>query len=233
MTNPDNSFDVYASDYDQALARGISASGEDKNYFARKRIEWLKYCLTISSRPIRRIMDFGCGTGSSAPFFFEILEVEQLIGTDRSPNSLAIAEKIYGSNRARFLSDLQYCPVGDIELVFSNGVFHHIPPGERGAAAEYVLRSLTAGGLFAFWENNPWNPATRYVMSRIPFDKDAIMLSAREAQQLLRNQGFEILRTDFLFIFPRALHKLRWIEFFCSRLPFGAQYQVLCRKPNK
>jgi SAM-dependent methyltransferase len=142
-----------------------------------------------------------------------------------------IVKNKHGSNRARFLSNKQFRPAGDLELVFSNGVFHHIPPEDRGAAADSIFSSLRPGGLFAFWENNPWNPGTRYVMSRIPFDKDAIMLSAREAQPLLRNQGFEILRTDFLFIFPRALHKLRWIEFYCSRLPFGAQYQVLCRKP--
>jgi hypothetical protein len=27
------------------------------------------------------------------------------------------------------------------------------------AAVDYVYRSLRPGGLFAFWENNPWNPA--------------------------------------------------------------------------
>lgn len=233
MTNHENAFDVYASDYDNALARGISASGEDKNYFARKRIEWLRYCLGESSLPLCRVMDFGCGTGSSTPFFFEVLGVEQLIGTDPSANSLAIAEKKYGSDRARFLPDQQYLPTGDLDLVFSNGVFHHIAPADRGAVAEYIFRLLMPEGLFAFWENNPWNPGTRYVMSRIPFDRDSITLSAPEARQLLRSQGFEVLRTDFLFIFPRALHWLRWIEFYCSGLPFGAQYQVLCRKPNK
>ena len=99
-------------------------------------------------------------------------------------------------------------------------------------AIDYVLRSLRPGGLFAFWENNPWNPGTRYVMSRIPFDRDAITLSSPEARHLLRLGGFEILRTDFLFIFPRILDWCRWVEPLCSRLPLGAQYQVLCRKPS-
>jgi hypothetical protein len=86
MMNHDDAFDTYASDYDNALARGMSASGEGKDYFARKRIEWLRYCLGESSLPMRRIMDFGCGTGSSTPFFFELLGVEQLIGTDDRRN---------------------------------------------------------------------------------------------------------------------------------------------------
>ena len=34
-------FDAYAAEYDDALARGISVSGEDKDYFASGRIEWV------------------------------------------------------------------------------------------------------------------------------------------------------------------------------------------------
>jgi hypothetical protein len=68
-------------------------------------------------------------------------------------------------------------------------------------------------------------------MSRIPFDRDAITLAPPETRHLLKEGGFEILRTDFLFIFPRMLKPLRALEPLVSRLPFGAQYQVLCRKP--
>ena len=110
-------------------------------------------------------------------------------------------------------------------------MFHHILPHERTAAVDYIYRALRPGGLFAFWENNPWNPGTRYVMSRIPFDRDAITLTPPEARHLLRASGFEILRTDFLFIFPRMLNWLRCIEPFLARLPLGTQYQILCRRP--
>jgi hypothetical protein len=68
-------------------------------------------------------------------------------------------------------------------------------------------------------------------MSRIPFDRDVVTLSPPEARQLLHVMGFEILRTDFLFIFPRIRHWFRRVEPLCSRLPLGAQYQVRCRRP--
>jgi hypothetical protein len=90
---------------------------------------------------------------------------------------------------------------------------------------------LQPGGFFAFWENNPWNPGTKIVMSRIPFDRDAITLSYLEARQMLKRAGFQVLRTDFLFIFPRFLRWLRPLETLVARIPFGAQYQILCRKP--
>ena len=137
----------------------------------------------------------------------------------------------YGSERARFLLFNQYEPSERIDLAYCNGVFHHIPPSRRVNVVNYIFRLLRPGGLFALWENNPWNPGTRYVMSRIPFDRDAITLTAPETRRLLRAGRFEILRTDFLFIFPRILSWFRCVEPLVAQIPLGAQYQILCRKP--
>jgi SAM-dependent methyltransferase len=225
-------FDSYADNYDVALAQGISVSGENKAYFARRRVEWLRDCLSNSAAEHTQVMDYGCGTGSSAPYLLDVLGAKFIIGTDRSTKSLELAKKMFQSKQVQFSSMDGFQPDGSFDLVFCNGVFHHIPPDGRYGAIDYVFRSLRPGGIFAFWENNPWNPGTRYVMSRITFDRDAVTLSAPEARRLLRTGGFEILSTDFLFIFPKLLRWFRWIETYCSRLPIGAQYQVLCQKPR-
>jgi SAM-dependent methyltransferase len=231
MQKESKMFDCYATDYDAALARGLAVSGEERSYFAQRRVKWLRDCLLKISALPQTVMDYGCGNGSSSPFLLNLLGAEHLIGTDDSAKSLEIARRMHGSERAEFLP-IDICPPwAQFDLVFCNGVFHHIPPSKRLDAIDYIFGSLRLGGLFAFWENNPWNPGTRYVMSRIPFDRDAITLTPWEAQNLLRVRGFEILRTDFLFIFPRALSWFRPLEPFCSRLPLGAQYQILCRKP--
>lgn len=231
-SDPTNSsFDDFAPNYDAALAEGLSVSGEGKEYFARGRIDWLSRCLKqIGKQPVT-VMDYGCGTGSATTHFFEILRVRSLIGIDSSLESIKVAQKRHGSTRAQFLQPGEYSPSEQLDLLFCNGVFHHIPPGERLQAVDFLSRSLGRGGILGFWENNPWNPGTRLVMQRIPFDRDAIPLSAPESRQMLRKGGFEILRTDFLFIFPRILRGLRRIEPLVSRLPLGAQYQILCRKP--
>jgi SAM-dependent methyltransferase len=127
----------------------------------------------------------------------------------------------------------EYQPRAAVDLAFCNGVFHHIPPKDRAEAVRYVSGCLRPGGLFSFWENNPWNPGTRYVMSRIPFDRDAMTLTPPEARRLLREGGFEIIRTHFLFIFPRFLRCCRFIEPLVAGCPFGAQFQVLARKPSE
>jgi SAM-dependent methyltransferase len=224
-------FDRYAESYDDALNRGISVSGEDKFFFAQRRVEWLARCLAQYGDMPRRAMDYGCGTGSSIPFLLELPGVESAIGVDISAKLLQVAEQEVGSPRARFVLITQFQPAQELDLVFCNGVFHHIPIERRAAALHYIYDSLAPGGKFALWENNPWNPGTRLVMSRIPFDRDAITLSGRASRRMLRAAGFEILRTDFLFVFPRFLRPLRALEPHLIPFPLGAQYQVLGRKP--
>jgi len=224
-------FDEYAENYDDALNQGLAATGEDKDYFARGRIRWLARCLHALSEQPKLLMDYGCGDGSSAPLFVDLIKPESLIGLDTSHKSLEIAKQTYGGDLSSFVSIAQYQPRAEVDLAYCNGVFHHIPLQERASATNYIWRSLRPGGLFALWENNPWNPGTRYVMSQIPFDRDAVTLTPPEARSLLQKGGFQVLRTDSLFFFPRQLKWLRSLELYLSRLPLGGQYQVLCRKP--
>ena len=225
-------FDDYALDYEAALGRGLSVSGESQDYFAEERVKWLSSRLLERGRmEVGKVMDFGCGTGASTPFLLDYLRAEHVLGVDVSEGSLEVARGLYAGRKADYtLIDHDTPPTGQIDLAFCNGVFHHIPLDQREAAVLYVWKSLKVGGFFAFWENNPWNPGTRYVMSRIPFDRDAITLSYPEAGKLLTAGGFRVRETDFLFIFPNVLRRLRPIEKFVSRLPLGAQYLVLCEK---
>jgi len=130
----------------------------------------------------------------------------------------------------RFETLAAYVARGDFELVYCNGVLHHVAPRERPAELERVRASLAPGGLFSLWENNPWNPGTRWIMRRLPFDRDAILLGAREARRLVREAGLEVLRVDYLFFFPRLLAPLRVLDARLHRVPLGGQYHVLARR---
>lgn len=226
-----SSFDEYADSYDRDLARGLAATGENRDYFARRRVEWLRRCLDGIHFSASSTIEFGCGTGSNVPFLIEVAGATSVTGIDTSEKSLEVARKTFGSARAKFCTADEYDALGNADLAFCNGVFHHIPLPDRASAVQYLYRCLRPGGLFALWENNPWNPGTRYVMSRIPFDRDAITLPPPESKRLLRAAGFEVLRTDFLFIFPHFLRWLRSLEPRLSAIPIGGQYQLLCRKP--
>ena len=240
MTDPEKSpagpapgeadFDQYATEYDAALAQGLSVSGEDKEFFALGRVAWLRRRLDQRELDPRTVLDFGCGTGTATPHLLGLGPGTSVTGIDPSSKSIDVARRTFGSARATFLTLTEFVPEGSFDLAFCNGVFHHIPLDQRAEAVTVIHRALRPGGWFAFWENNPWNPGTRYVMSRIPFDRDAIMLWPRGARAMLRAGGFEILQTDFAFVFPRPLAWLRRLEPALARWPLGAQYLVLGRK---
>jgi SAM-dependent methyltransferase len=159
-----------------------------------------------------------------------ILGLSEVVGVDVSPRIIARAREEHGASNVRFVAVAEPLAPGAADLAYCNGVFHHIDKPERPAAIEYLYRSLRPGGLFAVWENNPWNPAAHYVMSRCTFDEEAQMLSVNEMKTLLRNSGFTIVRSDFLFIFPEFLKLFRVLEPWVSKLPLGGQYQVFARK---
>ena len=230
MNDAEDLFDQYAAAYEQALSNAIAPSGESREYFAEGRVAWLKQCLGEMSQPVGAVLDFGCGDGATTPLLLCVLNAKHAVGVDVSAKSLQIARKGHANERIHFESIGEFQSPGQIDLAYCNGVFHHILPEQRAAALALVHRALRDGGMFSFWENNPWSLATRYVMSRCAFDREAITLSPPEARALLRAGDFEILRTDFRFIFPRALRALRKIEDFVYRAPLGTQYQILCRK---
>jgi SAM-dependent methyltransferase len=223
-------FDDYAGTYDAALNEGLSLSGESRDHFARERVRWLAARLSDLGVQPSTILDYGCGTGGTGPELLEQLHARMVVGVDASRASLDVARRLHTDPRLQFksISDLE--TASQFEVVYCNGVFHHVEPGQRLDALGYVHRSLSARGYFSLWENNPWNPGTRLVMRRIPFDRDAKLLSPPSARELLTRAGFDVLRTDFLFVFPRVLSVLRPLEPRLAGIPMGAQYMVLCRK---
>jgi SAM-dependent methyltransferase len=223
-------FDQYARSYDRALGEALNVSGEDREYFARGRVGWLADCLgSLGANPCH-LMDYGCGTGSTSPLLLEMLAAKTVVGVDTSLSSLAVAQENHNSSNLRFVPISEYSPAGSVDLIYCNGVVHHIPPAQRKESLSFIYDSLKLGGLFSLWENNPWNPGARYVMARCAFDRDAITLTPNEAKAMLQSAGFEILCTDFLFVFPRLLRVLRPTEKWLARLPLGAQYHILCRR---
>ena len=223
-------FDRYSRQYETQLQKGLSLTGESADYYAQQRVKWLKKKLDRLGFRGASLLDFGCGVGNAVPYFFAALGVRRVVGVDPSSSSLREARNSCPSPAVSFVHPDDLLAENEFDIAFCNGVFHHIPPVARIEALQTIWKALKPGGLFAFWENNPWNPGTRFVMSRIEFDKDAITINPWEAQKLLKKARFVSLSTDYLFIFPKVLNCCRFIEPFVSALPLGGQYMVLCKK---
>jgi len=226
-------FDGYADSYSDALRQGLAVSGESQFFFAEKRINWFaNRARALGCRP-QSILDFGSGQGSSTRLLLDALGGSEAVGMDTSAALIATAKQSNTDARIKYLQIAASTRAEEsFDCAYTNGVFHHIAIAERADACRFVFNSLRPGGLFALWENNPWNPGTRYVMRRIPFDRDAVTLTIPEAVGLASGVGFEVLDVDSLFFFPRQLRALRGLEPLLSRTRLGAQYMVFCRKPS-
>lgn len=225
-----SAFDAYASQYEQALNSGLKVSGESPEYFARQRIARTSQFLAGKS-DAKRVLDFGCGVGLAVPLIRETLNPQFICGFDPSQAAIERAQNELGDNNSLFVAHSEQITPEAFDVAYCNGVFHHIDPADRQAALRTVYDALRPGGWFALWENNPWNPGTRFVMSRIPFDRDAIVIAPIECRKMLRTAGFRVGRTESWFVFPRALAWLRPFERLVHRLPCGAQYAVFAQKP--
>lgn len=229
-------FDRHAGDYELECMRGLALTGESKAYFAQSRLEFLHGWWRASGRSEpTAIVDFGCGIGDVTRLIAAMFPSSRVYGIDTSSECLKRAREGTTSERISFHVSRE---VGDneiprAELVHINGVLHHVEPSGRAELMRTVGRLAADDGVVAVFENNPANPGTRLVMSRIAFDRDAVPLWPSETRRLLQQAGVRVFETAFLFFFPRMLSALRPIEKHLVRLPLGGQYVVLGELPGR
>ena len=223
-------FDKSARDYEALFSPWLKIAGAPRGYFAQSRVNWLACLLREEGIAPKRVMDFGCGTGMSLSLLANTFGAERVIGLDTSEESLAVARESAGSWPVELATPDQYVPQEDLDLVFCNGVFHHIPATEQGAAMNFVYSCLRPGGMFAMWENNPWNPIHAFAMKHSEIDENAVPLSPPESHRLVASERFRVIRTDYRFFFPGYFSWLHPLEKWLVKVPLGAQYQILAVK---
>ena len=225
-----NVFDSYAREYREIINSISCIVGEKYEFFIRFRVYRMKHKLISigAFAGIHRILDLGCGTGASG----EILEAEfpqaLITGVDSSQESIAQAHK-QTLRRTTFLcEEAEALTLEDdsVDLIYSNGFFHHTLPEQRGIVLKELHRVVRPGGQIFIFENNPANPLTMWGMKNNPFDMNAKAITSRQMSALIKGSGFQLLQTAYYFFFPHSLRFLRWSEPTLEWLPFGAQYFI-------
>lgn len=224
MSKPE--FDQYAGQYDRVLGETIPGYLNEDGYFAEYKIALMAARLS-DKRPLN-ILDFGCGEGRSLPYLEQYFPKAELYGYDLSSASLEIA--FTRTPRAKLFSNWGEIANMRFDAIIAANVFHHIPIEQHQVALAQCRKVLAEGGQMFLFEHNPFNPATRWIFERCPFDADAKMLSLGMARDLSRKAGFKSEQHGYALFFPRQLAFLRWIEPFLKHLPLGAQYYVQMAK---
>lgn len=214
-------FDDYTDNYNALLRESTKFFSSNEEYFAKYKIELVR---STVKQPVNRILEYGCGIGRNIQYLQWAFPEAEIIGTDISEASIAIAS---AENRnVSFKVEKANLDVGTFDSIFVAGVFHHIPPIERIDAAHLLAKRLKKGGSVCVFEHNPFNPVTRRIVNNCPYDADAVLLKPAELWHLLERAGLKVSRQTYCLFVPPIFSRLVWIEKYFSWLPLGGQYFI-------
>jgi ubiquinone/menaquinone biosynthesis C-methylase UbiE len=159
--------------------------------------------------------------------------VGSLHGVDISEEMLAKA-RVNVPNAAYSWYDGDKLPFMDeiFDAAVAICVLHHVPISNRFKFVSEMVRVVRPGGVVAIFEHNPLNPLTRRAVNSCELDADAVLLSSREALELL-HEGAESEPNLRHFLFsPLGGTAGRMLDNGLKRLPLGGQYAAwVQRKP--
>jgi len=223
---PENEFDQFAEKYDEILADSMPEGMVENSYFAEYKIKLI--AAFLDGQAPAKILDFGCGAGRGLPYIASYFPESDVCGFDVSEASLDVA--LSRMPEAVLVSDMGDLKDERFDLIVAANVFHHILPDERVAALSDCRKVLADKGKMFIFEHNPYNPATRWVFERCPFDVDAEMLSKASASRIARQADLKVTDSGYTLFFPGPLSILRGLEKFLKLVPLGAQYYVQLEK---
>lgn len=225
-------FDDHAETYRDQIATALPAGVGEVDAFTRIKVWHLARAIarTFPGRRDLAVLDAGCGIGITDSYLKRSYPL--ITGFDVSARSVELAaranpELSYHSDPGGalpFASD-------SFDVVFAICVVHHVPPSEWPGFFRQLHRVMKPGGLLAIYEHNPWNPATRWIVSRCEFDRDAVLLGSWACRKTALAAGFSKPATrNILFLPFEGEAWCRWQDRLLSSLPIGAQYELTARK---
>lgn len=219
-------FDKHAQNYRDTLKTSLGCFGKSDTFFDTHKINYIKDWVVSSSQPYD-ILDFGCGIGKLTCLLAKDFQQSTVYGYDTSKESLSIArEENAGLRNIYFINELS----GEqkYDLVIAANVFHHIKPAERIGELTKMKGLLKPAGKIIIFEHNPFNPVTRYIVSRCPFDSDAELIWCHKFIKLAAACGLKVEFKRYILFFPWYSRLLKNIEYqLLMHFPLGAQYMLL------
>ena len=120
--------------------------------------------------------------------------------------------------------DIQY------DLIFSAGVFHHIPHDEHKNLLKNLSALLKPGGKVAIWEHNPLNPFTKKIVNDCIFDQDAVLIHPHWMKKDMRETPLSNIQVTYTTFFPKALAYLNVLDPYLGWFPLGGQFVITGEK---
>ena len=152
----------------------------------------------------RRILDLGCGTGSTTLMLKRRFPEAEVVGLDLSPQMLVMAD--HNARDARLDITLRHgnamvtgLPESSFDVVCATLLFHETPPAVAKTILRESFRLLTPGGQVLILDGNQRTLRATEWLSNIfeePFIRD---YSQGNVDAWLGSAGFEAVRTEDVF----------------------------------
>jgi SAM-dependent methyltransferase len=230
MNGSEPEFDRYAKNYEELLRDPVRDGFVQSTEFFHRR-KWLLIEDFIRRKLLSADkmawLDVGCGKG-------ELLSLGRskfhlAVGCDPSIEMFRTAKDIEVHHQ-KSPSVLPF-PSSSFDLATAVCVYHHVEEADRMSLTEEIRRVLRPNGIFCMIEHNPFNPATRLIVSRAPVDVDAHLLSLGLAKQYTKRAGMKHLESQYFLYLPEKVYdRFRNFEFSLRVLPLGGQYAHFVQK---
>jgi len=223
-------FDAHADDYRSAVAKSISFAGQEHDYFARRKAEYLvELTAELVGKPADlSVLDIGCGVGVVDRFL--VPSFRELHGVDVAGEAVARAAQdhpdghfcVYDGGALPFADDT-------FDVAFAACVLHHVGRPERAAFVAEMQRVIHPGGIGVVFEHNLFNPLTRLAVRRCEFDVGVHLLSRFGTTRLLRQSGVSPVASAYIIVHTSSRPALDRLEHRLANVPLGSQYYVAFR----
>jgi ubiquinone/menaquinone biosynthesis C-methylase UbiE len=167
----------YASNYEAVINDYVGVFGQPQEFYTRAKADHLRHILDAKGRTkTLEVLDIGCGHGLIHPYLRDACC--RLTGIDVAENAIEMARRrnphvnydVYDGSRLPYADET-------FDVLFTIGVMHHVAVDQRNTFVSEARRVLRRGGIFVIFEHNKLNPLVRWIVARIPFDRNAVLLT--------------------------------------------------------
>jgi len=224
------SFDSYSKNYNELVNKAIRHTGYDADNLVSAKLHKLQTLFPTLSKKSFQFLDFGCGVGNLFGHLNDFFPNTVYTGVDLSKDSLEKARSRFPANTNFQEYDSPKWGNLKYDLIFSAGVFHHIPQTDHTKIINKLYSLLNPGGKLVIWEHNPLNPVTQKIVKDCPFDKDAILIPSKTLKKHFKRVSLSNVQIIYTTFFPKFLSALNFLDPYLGWLPLGGQYLITGQK---
>lgn len=230
-------FDQYARDYFKEMSHPLrNLIDPEGHYFIELKARILEKIVSeyFSGRRSLRLVDVGTGLGLFEKFLSPAFP--NITALDLSFEMLKVAgvlNPFQNSSSAYVQANAFQLPIESesADLIFMSCVLHHLEADEISATLRELARICSPQGLMVFFEHNPFNLFTQWVVKTTPLDRNARMISHRQLAGKAEQAGIAIVTSEFFLYGTRAIDRTvnRCLPGL-GALPVGGQFALIGKK---